>query len=319
MHSSISNSELTLRIPRAVLPAAVILLAIIAAFLAIFEFGTRTVIDRRSKVQKMVNLEYSGAIQIRRPGIPGGSSSKQLLVVGNSLVGHGIDLDELKKGLPAGWQASRFWIYNTAYTDWHFGLRRLFAEGSRPNTVAVVFAAMHWNSTGIRGDYASQYLFEARDLPQVAAEADLDRTETSSLFLARYSKFYALRSDIRKVLLDSVMPDLPQMYNLFKPGLSRRFTDGELIPLFTERMKTYRTIVETYGSKLILIVPPVPRPGEEHQQAIRMAAHAAGVQVVMPMSCSDVPAGDFLDDVHLTPEGAKLYTAQVVKQLPPVL
>ncbi len=300
-------------------PAPVILLAVMAALLAMFEFGTRTVIEHRSKVQSMVNREYTGAIQIRRPGIPGGSSFKQLLVVGNSLVGHGIDLDELRKGLPPEWQASRFWIYNTGYTDWHFGLRRLFADGSRPNTVAVVFAAMRWWSTGIRGDYSSQYVFQTRDLPQIASEANLDKTETSGLFLARYSKFYALRSDIRKVLLDSLMPDLPRMYDLFKPGSSRRFTDQELIPLFAERIKTYRTIVETYGSKLILIVPPVPRPGEEHQQAIRIAARNAGVQVVMPMSCSDVPATDFLDDVHLTPEGAKLYTAQVVKQLPPVL
>ena len=319
MLSSTSSSELRVRAPRLAVSPAVILLLLVAVFLMALEIVTRTVIERHSNVQKMVNSEYSEAIHIRRPGTPGSSGFKQLLVVGNSLVGHGIDFDELRKGLPPEWQAHRFWIYNTNYTDWHFGLRRLFADGSRPNAVAVVFAAMHWYANGTRGDYSSQYLFQTRDLPEVSSEAQLDRTETSSLFFARYSKFYGLRSEIRKVLLDSIMPDLPRMYDLFKPGAARAVTDEELIPLLTQRIATYRNLADSYGSKLILIVPPIPRPGEEHHQAIRIAARNAGVQVVMPMSCADVPSSDFLDDVHLTPQGAKLYTGQVAQALPPVL
>ncbi|MBV9085659.1 MAG: hypothetical protein JOZ62_23540, partial [Acidobacteriaceae bacterium] len=56
-------------------------------------------------------------------------------------------------------------------------------------------------------------------------------------------------------------------------------------------------------------------PGQEHQEAIREAARAAGVEVVMPLTCADVPAPDFLDDVHLTPEGARLYTSAIATQL----
>jgi hypothetical protein len=316
MHSSTSSSELSVRFPRLTVPPAVILLLAIAALLLGFEVAARRVVESRSKVQSTLNREYAEAIQIRQSP---GSNLKQLLVIGNSLVGHGLDFEELKRGLPPQWQAHRFWVYNTGYTDWYFGLRRLFSEGSRPNTVAVVFAGLHWYTNGIRGDYSSQYLFQTPDLLQIAAEAHLGRTETANLFFARYSKFYALRADIRKVFLNSLLPDLPGMATLFKPGVPRLFTDEELVPLLTRRIGAYRRIVEAYRCNLILIVPPIPPPNEEHQQAIRIAARNAGVQVVMPMSRSSVPAGDFLDDIHLTPAGASLYTAKVAKELSAVL
>lgn len=319
MLSSTSNSEIRVRLPRIKASPAILLMASLAMLMGTFEVATRTVIERRSKVQRMVNKEYTEAIHIRRAVGGNSSGPKQLLVVGNSLVDFGINFDQFKRGLPPEWQAHRFWIYNTGYSDWYFGLRRLFADGSRPDAVAIVFAGLNWYSNGIRGDYSSQYLFQTQDLLRISSEANLNRTETSSLLFARYSKFYALRSDIRKVLLNSILPDLPQMYTLFRPGSAPRFTEQQLIPLVTERIIAYRSIVETYGSKLILIVPPVPHPGEEYQRAIRISAGNAGVRVVMPMSCSDVPLTDFLDDIHLAPEGAKLYTSQVVKALPAAL
>ena len=196
------------------------LLGIIAVLLVSFEIATRIVIERKSKVQRTVNAEYLDAIGIRRSL----SGPKQLLVIGNSLVGYGIAFGELQKRLPPRWQAHEYWIYNTNYDDWYFGLRRLFADGSRPDVVAIVFAAMHWNASGIRGDYSSQYLFQTRDIPSVSARLDLDRTATASLLFSRFSKAYALRSEVRKVLLDLLMPDLPQMYSLFKPV--RRVTLG---------------------------------------------------------------------------------------------
>ena len=204
---------------------AVVLLMIAVPLLS-FEIATRVVIEHKSKVQREVNREYAEAIEIRK-----GSQSqpRQLLIVGNSLVGHGIDLDELRRNLSPEWQAHEFWIYNTSYDDWYFGLRRLFAAGSRPEVVAVVFAAMHWNENGIRGDYSSQYLFQTSDIPLVRSQLGLDKTMSSSLYLARFSKAYAIRSDIRKVLLNQLLPDLPQMYDLFKPGPPRHISDEQIL------------------------------------------------------------------------------------------
>jgi hypothetical protein len=312
MLSSISNSESAIAQPRLATKTIAVLLSTILLTLLGFEIVTRVGIERKSKVQRMVNEEYAEALRIRPAS---GDAPRQLLVIGNSLVGHGIDFEELRKGLEPQWQVHCFWIYNTSYTDWYFGLKRLLEEGSRPDVIAVVFAAMHWDATGTRGDYASQYLFETRDIPEVTAQLRLDKTATTSLLLARFSKFYALRSEIRKVLLNTIMPDLPQMYKLFKPGPSRQISDYELIPLATRRMQAYKDLLQRYGVDLVLIVPPVPPPLDEHHRALHIAAARAGVDLFTPMTSEDLRSGDFADDVHLTPDGAKLFTARLIEQL----
>jgi hypothetical protein len=293
----------------------ILLLAGIAGLLAGLEIFARVVAERRSNIQRMVNGEYQAAIHIRK--MPG-SKTKQILILGNSVVGQGIAFDVLQRTIPPDWTAHRFWIQNTNYTDWYFGLRRLFAEGARPDVVAIVFPALNLCSPpGIRGDYFSQYLMRTQDLLQVRSQLALDRTTTANLLLARFSKFYAIRSEIRKVLLQSLVPDLPQMYNLIKPGEARNPTDQQVIDMGAERLTAYRKIAEAYGSTLILIVPPIPRPSSEHHEALRIAARLAGVQAVIPMAFADVPAGDFIDDYHLNPNGAAVYTRKLVQTLTP--
>ncbi len=294
----------------------VVLLGIIIVLLVSFEAFTRSVVERRSNVQKELNREFKDAVQIRRDRM---SPHKQLLVVGNSLVGHGLDFKILQKSLSPEWQVHRYWIYNTAYEDWYYGLRRLFAEGSRPDVVAIDFAALHWYASGIRGDYSSLYMFRTQDIPDVASDLGLDRTKTSNLFFARYSKFYALRSETRKVVLQVLLPDLSKMYDLFKPTVSRHLSDQEVLALLEPRVAKMSKLVEAYGASLVLIVPPIPRPGEEYHAELMTAARQAGVEALIPMSCSDVPAKNFVDDMHLSPQGAALYTTKLVSVMRPVL
>jgi hypothetical protein len=296
--------------------ATILLLAGIAALLVGLEVFARVIVERKSKVQKMVNEEYQAAIHLRKTP---DSKTKQILILGNSLVGQGIDLDALRRTLPPDWTAHRFWIYNTYYQDWYFGLRRLFAEGSRPDVVAILFPALHLCVDTIRGDYFSHYLMQTQDLLQVRTRLGLDRTTTANLLFARVSKFYAIRSEIRKVFLQSLMPDLPQMYNLMKPREGWDLTDQQVIDICAERLAVYRKIAEAYGSKLVLLVPPIPRPSAEHHDALRTAARRAGVETIIPMAYADVPKGEFIDDIHLSPVGAELYTRKLVQTWTPLM
>jgi hypothetical protein len=313
MLSSTSSSRRSFRPGGARSAGVPVLIVLIALSLIAFELFARGIVERKSKVQRIVNEEYQAAIHIRNTG------PRQLLVVGNSLVGHGLDFAEMQRRLPPSWQARRFWIYNTNYDDWYFGLRRLFAEGSRPDAVAVVFAALNWYANGIRGDYSSQYLFRARDVPDVRSQLGLTATTASSLLFARFSKAFALRSEVRKVLLNGIIPDLPQMYNLFKPIGGRQLSEEQVAAIAAPRIKAYRDIARQFGALLIVIVPPIERPKEEHQAGMRKAAEIAGVPIYMPMSCGDVRPGEFADDMHLTPEGAKRWTDVLMEYVRPDL
>ena len=313
---SISSSKPKSAVLNRVHTSVILLLGTIVLFLVALEIFTRTVVEHRSRVQLEVNREHADALRIRRSTLPGG---RQVLLVGNSLVGHGIDMNTLHNALPPDYEVHRFWIYNTSYTDWYFGLRRLFAEGSRPDVVVVVFAALHWYSNDIRGEYGAQYLFETPDIPGVGSSLHMDRTTTSSLLFARYSKFFALRSEIRKYVLHRVIPDLPNMYALFQPALRHHVDNLDVTRILTDRIGAFRSLVESHGSSLILVVPPIPRPGDEHQDEVRIAAERAGVPVIMPMSSTDTPSSDFADDMHLTPKGATIFTSELAKGLLPAL
>jgi hypothetical protein len=309
MPSSISSSDRRGKLTRiGEASNVVILLGIIVVLLVCFETFTRSVIERKSVVEQELNREYTDALRIRRNLSP---ARKQLLVVGNSLVGHGLDFRILEKSLGPEWQIHRYWIYNTAYEDWYYGLRRLFAEGSRPDVVAIDLAALHWYAPGIRGDYSSTYMFRVEDIPKLASEISLDRTKESNLFFARYSKFYAVRSEIRKVVLQALIPDLPRMYDLFKPTVGRHLSNREVLADIEPRVVKMRRLVEANGARLVLIVPPIPRPGEEHHAELLASARDAGVKAFIPLSCFDLPAKDFVDDMHLSLQGASLYTTRL--------
>ena len=309
---SISSSKPAPPQARQVSKSVVVLVLAIIVILAGLEVFTRAYVEHRSRVQREVNREYNAAIRIRHSIDP---NRKHILIVGNSLLGHGIDMASIERDLPPGWQVNRFWIYNTGYEDWYFGLQRLFAEGARPEAVAVVFAALHWYANGIRGEYSSQYMFESRDIPRISSELDLDRTTASSLLFARYSKFFALRSEIRKAILMRLVPDLPNMYALFKPGAQHHMQDRDVLAVLTKRIEACRSLTEKYGASLILIVPPIPRARDEHQDEVRVAAKRAGVELIMPMSSADTPQSYFADDIHLNPEGARVFSSSVSESL----
>lgn len=313
MPSSTFSSETT---AAAVRPASrksiALLLVTIALLLLAFEAGTRMVIERKSKVQREVNEEYAKAIAIRKGDA---SHPKQLLVVGNSLVGFGIDMPALQRSLPSGWQAHEFWIYNTNYDDWYFGLRRLLADGSRPDAIAIVMAAMNWNASGIRGDYSSQYLFRSADIPAVQSQLGLDRSTASGLLLSRFSKAYALRGEVRKIILNQIIPDLPRMYALFQPGPARHIPDERVVEVASRRMASYKDVAAAYGIPIIAVVPPITPPNEEYHSALRTAASRAGIQIAIPTEARNLPPSDFADDIHLSKRGASVFTEQLGKVL----
>ncbi|MDQ2840142.1 MAG: hypothetical protein M3Y72_03705 [Acidobacteriota bacterium] len=287
-------------------------LAIIASILILLEALTWSVVEKRSKLQQTINQEYREAVGIRR-GSEGGR--KQLLILGNSLVGYDIDFGMLTRELGPNWRARQFWIHNTAYEDWRFGMRRLFAEGSRPDVVCLVLAGGNWRAAGIRGDYSSPYMFQAADIPAIGSELNYNRTQTSSLLFARFSRFYAVRSEIRKAVLQFLLPDLPQMYELFQPRASKPLSATEVLATIKPRIEKVHRTAQLNGTKLILIVPPVPRPGQEYLQELSSAAREVGIDALTPVSYADMTAADFMDDTHLTPAGAAIFTSKLMPSL----
>lgn len=163
------------------------------------EAATRVGFRRISRIESRIASQYTAASTLRRT--PG---KKTILFLGNSLPLEGINVPYLQRALGKGTICVPFFIEQTQYLDWYFGMRRLFQEGSRPDTVVLSMNISHLVSPAIRGDYSAYYLFRAADIPEIGRETQSGMTATSGLLLSHFSLFYAGRTPLRNFLLTKV-------------------------------------------------------------------------------------------------------------------
>jgi len=109
----------------------VALLVMIVAWLLAMEAFAVYGVPRLSRTEQRVKDEYHAALALRE-------STPTVLFVGNSLLLANVDLSVVGPALQPRWQSRRLAVESTSYADWYFGLRRLFAEGARPDTVVLM-------------------------------------------------------------------------------------------------------------------------------------------------------------------------------------
>jgi len=128
---STSSSEI-----RAATRAIALLLTGLFLYSAGLEVVTRRDLSRISRIQRRIHEDLSAAKSIA-PRAKNDPST--MLVVGSSLLLTGVDRASLKKELAPNFLVTLLPIENTQFEDWYFGLRRLFAEGSRPSIVVLSY------------------------------------------------------------------------------------------------------------------------------------------------------------------------------------
>src|SRR5271168_369303 len=128
MPSFTSSSEELAAAPRYAQPICAAV-AIFVLLLCAFEAATRVGFTRVSAIESRTYTEYRGALAVR--------GSKSVLLLGNSLLLEGVDLDRLRALLQPEMTPRRFVIEQTNFPDWYYGIRRLLAEGSRPDRIVL--------------------------------------------------------------------------------------------------------------------------------------------------------------------------------------
>jgi len=278
---------------------------------AVLVEGTaRLALDRASRIQRRMMQEYMQARSIGQDGAPG----RHVLVLGNSLLDEGVDFERLRRSLESGYDTRRYMVEQTVYYDWLYGLRRLYREGARPDTVVVMLGTGHWVSPGIRGDYSAQYLMSATDLPQVARDLSMHPTEATGLLLAGASKFWGARVEMRNFVLGHLMPNLGEFMNASSAVDRRPIVDADIEPVLSARVARLRDVIEANGSELVLLVPPLLDP-QDGSNALMNAASTDGVRVLRPVRSGSFGAQFYRDGFHLNEVGAAQFTDRLIPAL----
>jgi hypothetical protein len=284
-----------------------VLLALVVAFCAAVELTTRVGYDRVSRIQRRTAAEYAAAVRA------GGTGSTLLL--GNSLLDDGVDLDDLRRRLGPGVRAGRFVVESSTYFDWLYGLRHLFGRGARPRTVVLVMSARQWLTTATRGEVTAGLMVDRRDLTRLAADVGLDNTKTSNLAFASVSNYYANRAEIRKWLLGRVVPGLDALSPRFAPP-APPLPSGELAGRQAgPRLTAIRDLCEGHGARLVVVVPPTGTGPEGGVDGIVEAGARAGVAVLVPVAEGRLSAEHYRDGFHLNELGRAVFTEALASQL----
>lgn len=311
MRSSISSSETTLR-------HVVILLAGIVALLAMVEIGARLFVHRFSRIEGRVAAEYNAALRVRSNG----QAPRQLLLIGNSLLEESVPAALIPPAWVPGWRVTRFPVEQTSMLDWTYGLPRLQKDGCRPDVYGLVMSP-HYLATNTfsRGEYSALYLLRLQDVPAISSELHLHPTKIASLVLSIYSEFFAVRADIRKVLLGRALPGMAQLVNLMLgPGHTARIAPEEYYRLALLRLRAFRAAADRSGSKVVLIVhPPSVLNAEDGTPEVLRAAREAGIEAMVPAPDSNFTQADFRDVQHLNEDGAAKFIRSVAAGLPAAL
>jgi hypothetical protein len=305
MRSSISSSK-----PAALFYAKV-LVVICAIFVVGLEIFSFYLVKHHSFTYARVSRQYSEAIKVR-PSRPGEPTS--VLLVGNSLLLYGVDLDRLHELTSGRMRIYPIFLEATGYYDWLYGLRRLFRQGAKPQVVVVGLPVDLFLGSGVRQDYSPLMLFDARDVLGVASDLRLDNTATSNLLLEHSSTFWDRRSALRAEVLRRIVPHLEDLFSLIRTAPTIP-SQSEFETIAISRLRTLRELCEAHGAKLIILVPPTPS-SESAVRQMAIASQKAGVQTFVPIDPGALSARFYQRDaLHLNPEGAALFTSALATDL----
>jgi len=306
MPSSISDSK------SKAMAYAKALAVICVLLILVFEIGSVYLLNHQSATYARISRQYDEALKMRPAGA---GEPPSVLMVGNSLLLHGVQVDRLQEMTSSRMRLYPIFLEATGYYDWLYGLHGLFLRGARPQAVVLGIGVNYFLANGVRQDYVPMMFFNARDTFAVTSDLKLDRTATSNLLLAHSSTFWDTRSAIRMQVLNHMVPHLENLFSLVnqKPAVPE---GKEFAEISIPRLQRLRELCEANGASLILLVPPT-LDSENAVSQMAAASQAAGVDVSVPIDPMALSAKFYQPDgMHLNRDGAVIFTSALAEDLP---
>ena len=234
----------------------------------------RTVVPRLSKGQQR-EVEDRRAAVLLQPTMPDGSTS--ILVVGNSLLLHGIDRARLQREMGSRYHVVLYPIEDTTYLDWYFGLRRLFADGARPNVLVLCISVRQLVSNQTKGEGFAHTMMRIADLPAVVRAGHLNMMTASEYFFANPSAWLGGRSSLRNGLLERWLPNASTLAGaLTVREPPSPIANPATISRALQRLRDTANLCGSYGARFALLVPPSLNRSDS-AEAVRSAAELTGL------------------------------------------
>jgi hypothetical protein len=286
------------------------LLAGLGVILLGLELASPAILTRFSRIERREQSEGRAARELH-PFTPDGHPT--VLLVGNSLLIEGVQMDSLQDHLAGQCAVSRFGIEQTQYLDWYFGLRRLLQEGSRPSVILLSLATDQFASTLTLGESLARRQMSAKDFPLLVREAKLDKTTASTYLFAHWSNWLADKGFIRQDILILLVPNFRELATRIADHGPHISDPAVLLTRARQRLPELHDLTQTYGVKIVLLVPPTLR--QDHSQEVQEIGKEAGVPVWVLSPPGEFSRDLFRDGFHLNDRGSEIFTTRLANQI----
>jgi hypothetical protein len=289
----------------------VVLLGTILVILISLEVLCRDRFDQASSVQQREVTGRQSLLAVRDAGT---SKDPHIVIVGNSLMLHGIDVTLLKTNLDSRFVPVPYFVLGTNYYDWYFGLKRLFAEGMRPEYVLLGLSPNQLATSETRGDISARYMVQQSDLLDFVRETHMDATTASDFILAHYSEYYSTREITRGYVMSRALPAVEELlHSRYATYRDPAIDEPVLRQLASNRLEALNQLCRANGAHFLFVVPPSYQEGGD---TILRTGMERGITVLLPVGDNEFDAGNYEEDgIHMNEKGARIFTERLAVDL----
>jgi hypothetical protein len=233
-----------------------------------------------------------------------------VLIVGNSLVLHGIDLDALNATLGPSYVARKETVVGSGYQDWLYGVPSLLDRGSHPTLIVLGFSPAQLVMDRPPIARTTRLVWTAHNLERYTVDRRIGLTAASNLVLQHFSAFFALRDQLRQDSRKLIVPGYAAMSHDFFDGAPLS-PDPADVAIAAARLVQLDSMCAAHGARFAYLLMPTRAVDDAALEPMMIeAGKRAGVPVLVPIPNSALPVEDQLDGYHLNAAGAAMFSAR---------
>ena len=247
---------------------------------------------------------------------------RRVLFLGNSMTRNGVDArvveNELRaQGLTEPLRIERVYPDATALAEWYYAFNHYFvAAGRLPDVLIIGFAANDLSDNRPpQPSQLAQYYTGARDVPEVFARDVKDFEGRAEFLLSGLSVSFANRTRVRERALDMLIPHYRESAQEINRALqAMKKKGGASFALTYRRLELLGRLAASRGVCVILVAMPQREPYELDPQ-LQPIIERAGMTFTDARAPSGLGGEGFVDEMHLSPNGAAIYSRYLARQL----
>jgi hypothetical protein len=291
----------------------------VVALVLLVLLGCELVVRTREQYLSL-DLKHIGQIPAISQSMTEGPGLR-VLFIGNSMTRYGVDASTFEREMKAQGvgplRVEKVFPDATGLPDWYYAFKHYFVDaGHLPDVLIVGFA-----SKDLQDDYAveptrlARYYSSSRDMPEIFSRDVLDFDSRVQFLLSSVSSSFANRNRVRTRVLDALVPyyrDTAQQLNRdMKTG---RSGNAATAPHSYQRLERFIQLASQKGVRVIFVAMPL-RDAYTLDPLVQKIVEDDGMTFVDCREVAGLGRESYIDEMHLKPEGATVYTQFLARQL----